>query len=60
MKIHAFVFKQIIDVGMPAGFQQALTSFSNVFVQAYINFFGRRAPRGGVSISELMLLSSCL
>ena len=44
MKIHAFVFKQIIDVGMPAGFQQALTSFSNVFVQAYINFFGAAEP----------------
>ena len=46
MKIHAFVFKQIIDVGMPAGFQQALTSFSNVFVQAYINFFGAASTTG--------------
>ena len=37
IKIHADVFKRIMLLGLPAAFQSAVTSFSNVFVQAYIN-----------------------
>ena len=31
---------QIVKVGIPTGLQMAVTAFSNVFVQSYINFFG--------------------
>jgi len=33
-------------VGLPSGLQQALTSFSNVFVQSYINSFGTNCVAG--------------
>jgi len=39
-------FKKIVAVGLPSGLQQALTSFSNVFVQGYINHFGSAAMAG--------------
>lgn len=38
------VLKKILIIGFPAGFQMALTAFSNVFVQAYIS---------GVSVEEV-------
>ncbi len=31
---------RILALGLPTSFQQTLTSFSNVFVQSYINLFG--------------------
>ena len=34
------IFKKIIKVGIPAALQMAITAFSNVFIQSYINFFG--------------------
>lgn len=37
---------QIFMIGLPTGFQQALTSFSNVFVQSYINSFGSSCMAG--------------
>lgn len=46
MHIDVPVLRQIINIGMPAGLQQALTSFSNVFVQAYINYFGAASTTG--------------
>ena len=45
--------KKIISIGMPAGIQQALTSFSNVFVQAHINGFGSAAMAGWSTHSKL-------
>lgn len=38
--------RKIFTIGMPAGFQMALTAFSNVFVQSYINAFGAGATSG--------------
>jgi len=38
--------KQIVAIGLPSGLQQGLTSFSNVFVQSYINYFGAAAMAG--------------
>ncbi len=46
MKIDAEILKRIIKIGFPAGFQMALTSFSNVFVQAYINAYGAASTAG--------------
>lgn len=40
------ILKQILIVGLPTGLQQALTSFSNVFVQSYINSFGSGCMAG--------------
>ena len=37
LAIHKEVFSRILALGLPTSIQTALTSFSNVFVQAYIN-----------------------
>ena len=46
LRIYPEMVKSIIRVGLPAGLQQALTSFSNVFVQGYINSFGTNCVAG--------------
>ena len=46
MKIDTKILRRIIAVGFPAGFQMAVTSFSNVFVQAYINSYGAASTAG--------------
>ena len=46
MKIDAAILKRIIKIGFPAGFQMAITAFSNVFVQAYINAYGAASTAG--------------
>ena len=46
MKINTEILKRIIKIGFPAGFQMAVTSFSNVFVQAYINAYGAACTAG--------------
>ena len=38
--------KEILSVGLPVGLQQAITSFSNVYVQSYINSFGSSGMAG--------------
>ena len=45
--------KRIISIGLPSGIQQAITSFSNVFVQGYINFFGSACMAGWSSYNKL-------
>lgn len=47
------MLKQIFTVGMPAGIQQAVTSFSNVYVQSYINFFGASTMAGWTAFNKL-------
>lgn len=46
MKIDGQILRRIIEIGFPAGFQMAVTSFSNVFVQAYINAYGAASTAG--------------
>ena len=36
----------ILKLGLPSSIQSAITSFSNVFVQSYINFFGSACMAG--------------
>ena len=59
LKIHRDVLVKVLRVGIPAGLQIAVTSFSNVFVQSYINFFGDNFMSGWTAyskIDQLMLL----
>lgn len=46
LRIDPAMLRSIIGVGLPSGLQQALTSFSNVFVQGYINSFGTNCVAG--------------
>lgn len=47
------ILKKICIVGIPAGLQMAVTSFSNVFVQSYINRFGSACMAGWTSYSKV-------
>lgn len=38
--------RQIFQIGLPSALQMGITSFSNVFVQSYINHFGSAAMAG--------------
>lgn len=49
LKLHWDVLKKILLVGIPAALQMAITSFSNVFVQSYINHFDQ-----GLASSDYM------
>ena len=44
---------RIVSLGVPAGIQQAITSFSNVFVQGYINYFGSACMAGWSSYGKI-------
>lgn len=46
LRIDRLTFRQILSIGLPAGFQQSLTSFSNVYVQSYVNYFGSACMAG--------------
>ncbi|MCR5272685.1 MAG: MATE family efflux transporter [Lachnospiraceae bacterium] len=50
LSLNMKIFKQILDVGLPTAIQSMITSFSNVFVQSYVNVFG----------SSIMAAWSCL
>ncbi len=47
------VLKQIFTIGLPAGVQAVITSFSNVFVQSYINSFGSACMAGWSCYNKL-------
>lgn len=49
LKLHWDILKKILLVGIPAALQMAITSFSNVFVQSYINHFDQ-----GLASSDYM------
>ncbi len=44
LRLHWPILKKILLVGIPAALQMAVTAFSNVFVQSYINFFDEGLP----------------
>jgi putative MATE family efflux protein len=44
---------KIIRVGIPAALQLAVTAFSNVFVQSYINFFGPDYMSGWTAYTKI-------
>ena len=56
MKCHWAILKKIIIIGLPAALQMAITSFSNVFVQSYINQFGANCMGGWTAYLKLDML----
>lgn len=53
IRINTEILKQFFSVGLPSGIQQGLTSFSNVFVQSYINVFGSAVMAGWSTHNKL-------
>lgn len=53
LRIDGGILGQIIAVGLPTGIQSVLTSFSNVFVQSYINSFGSDVMAGWSAYNKL-------
>lgn len=53
LRISVQILKKICLVGIPAGLQMAVTSFSNVFVQSYINRFGSDCMAGWTSYTKV-------
>ncbi|MBQ9940859.1 MAG: MATE family efflux transporter [Clostridia bacterium] len=53
LRIHTDVMKKILAVGLPAGLQMAITAFSNVFVQSYVNAFGENYMSGWTAYHKI-------
>ena len=53
LRITWLVLKQIVVVGIPAALQMAVTAFSNVFVQSYINAFGPDCMSGWTAYTKV-------
>lgn len=53
VRIHWEMLRKIILVGIPAALQMAVTSFSNVFVQSYINQFGAACMGGWTAYNKI-------
>ena len=53
LRIDFPILRNIFAVGMPAALQLVLTSFSNIFVQGYINVFGSDVMAGWGSYNKL-------
>lgn len=53
LKFHRDMLMKIIRVGIPAAIQMAITSFSNIFVQSYINYFGPDCMSGWTAYSKI-------
>lgn len=53
MRIDLRVLGQIFAVGLPNGIQAVITSFSNIFVQSYINYFGSTVMAGWASYNKI-------
>lgn len=53
LAIHGDVLGRILRVGLPAAIQMAVTSFSNVFVQSYINYFKADVMSGWTAYNKI-------
>ena len=51
--LHWDVMANIFTIGLPAALQMAVTAFSNVFVQSYINFFGTECMGGWTAYNKI-------
>ena len=59
LKLDMEMLSKIFKVGIPAAVQMAITAFSNIFVQSYINYFGDDCMSGWTAygkIDQLILL----
>ena len=53
LRLHWKLLKKIFRVGIPAAVQMAITAFSNIFVQSYINFFGDNCMSGWTTYAKV-------
>ena len=53
LHIHGHVLSRVLKIGLPAAIQTSVVSFSNVFVQAYINAFQSDCMAGWSSYNRL-------
>ena len=53
LKMDWEMLKKVVRVGIPAAIQRAITSFSNIFVQSYINYFGADCMSGWTAYSKI-------
>ncbi|WP_298032728.1 MATE family efflux transporter [uncultured Dysosmobacter sp.] len=53
LRLHMDILTKIIRVGIPAALQMAVTAFSNVFVQSYINVFGADCMGGWTAYHKI-------
>jgi len=53
LKMDSGILQEVIRLGLPAGIQQMITAFSNVFVQGYINAFGSSAMAGWSAYAKI-------
>ncbi|MCF0261201.1 MAG: MATE family efflux transporter, partial [Erysipelotrichaceae bacterium] len=53
IRFHKTILKKVLFIGLPSAFQMMVTSFSNVFIQSYINAFGSTAMAGWSAYSKL-------
>lgn len=53
LKINTTSLKRIVQIGLPTSIQQTLVSFSNVFVQSYINSFQTACMAGWSSYNKI-------
>ena len=53
LRINWKILKKVLNIGIPAGLQMAITSFSNIFVQSYINHFGEACMGGWTAYTKI-------
>ena len=53
LRIHWGILGKIFRVGIPAAVQMAITAFSNIFVQSYINYFGDYCMSGWTTYAKV-------
>ena len=55
LKIHFYILRQILHLGLPGGIQSSLIGFGNIFSQGYINGLGAIAMAGYASSQTVNL-----
>ena len=53
LRLHWDMLGKILKVGIPAALQMAITAFSNIFVQSYINYFGDNCMSGWTTYAKV-------
>lgn len=53
LMIDRILLGQILVIGLPNGVQSAITAFSNIFVQSYINYFGSTVMAGWAGYNKI-------
>ena len=53
IRFHKMMFMKIVSIGIPAGIQSSLFSFSNTIIQSTINTFGGAAVAGCAASSQI-------